>query len=268
MNVWAWRSCIKLSISAKMDLSLGWDFVNIKQQTRQEETLSVDTIFRAHPQLPSRSGRVAAGPAGCNSVPAPLTAETPGTGFEDVHSGTSIIYQGSENPHGQEVLSPKPESRAMCRYRKNQLLVTIQGWFREGGIHSGRFLRLALGKASDSASWGQLSCPDGFAPLPPPREQGMCVPSTPSPGSYAPESIYTGCLLESTFLGGIVCVALSNLPWSQEKIYIWLSVCNRSQSFPLLSRRFPMNINLTPALTASSHLFTKINLKHTLKTNS
>lgn len=67
---------------------------------------------------------------------------------------------------------------------------------------------------------------------------------------------------------GIVCVVLPNLPWSQEKIYILLWVFNRSQSFPLLSGRFHGNINLTPALTASSHLFTKINLKHTWKNNS
>lgn len=82
----------------------------------------------------------------------------------------------------------------------------------------------------------------------------------------SPEGIHTQ--LGNHVPGGIVCVALSSLPWSQEKIYIVLGVFNRSQSFPLLSGRFPGNINLTPALTASSHLFTKINLKHTWKNNS
>lgn len=51
-------------------------------------------------------------------------------------------------------------------------------------------------------------------------------------------------------------------------IHILLWVLHRSQAALLLSKRFQMHINLTAALTASSHLFTKINFKHTLKTNS
>lgn len=99
-------------------------------------------------------------------------------------------------------------------------------------------------------------------------ENRECISPPPLPIDCTPADIYTGWLLETTFLGGIVCRALCSLPWSQEKIYILLSLFNRSQSFPLLSRRFQMNINLTPALTDSSHLFTKINFKHTLKNNS
>ena len=37
-----------------------------------------------------------------------------------------------------------------------------------------------LSKAFNRASWGQLSCPDILTLLPPSREQGMCMPSTPS----------------------------------------------------------------------------------------
>lgn len=51
-------------------------------------------------------------------------------------------------------------------------------------------------------------------------------------------------------------------------IHILLWVLQRFQAALLLSKRFQMHINLTAALTASSHLFTKINFKHTLKTNS
>ena len=71
-----------------------------------------------------------------------------------------------------------PEEPALGTYMR----VTQRG----RGIHSRCSRQLTLNKAFNRASWGQLSCPDGLTLLPPPREQGMCMPSTPSLGPCAP----------------------------------------------------------------------------------
>lgn len=61
---------------------------------------------------------------------------------------------------------------------------------------------------------------------------------------------------------------LRSFPGGEERLtFCWWYSTGPSHFRPL-SKRFQMNINLTPALTACSHLFTKINFKHTLKNNS
>lgn len=83
---------------------------------------------------------------------------------------------------------------------------------------------------------------------------GVLPPPVPMPLVCTPAGMYTGCRLET--------VSLLRL------IHLLLWVLQRSQAVLLLSKRFQRNINLPAALTASSHLFTKINFKHTLETNS
>lgn len=142
------------------------------------------------------------------------------------------------------------------------------------GLDSGRkqLIQGALGskqpfnKASGGEPRSQLSSPDVVALPPPPRENGMCVPSTPS--SRCAQQASALMPLGNHIPRRTCLCGTFQPPWSQEKIYILLSVSNRSQSFPLFSRRFQKNVSLILALTASSHLFTKINFKHTCKNNS
>lgn len=107
-----------------------------------------------------------------------------------------------------------------------------------------------------------------FSVMPPLGEDEMCVPLHPPPYGLHPCG-HLHWMPLGNHIPRMKCLyGTFQLSCSQEKIYILLSLFSRSQSFPLLSRRFQIHIHLTPAVTASSHLFTKINFKHTLKNNS
>ena len=93
MNVWAWSSYIKLSVSAKMDMSLGWDFLNIKWEIGRSSPKSRYNYLWLH-ELVFRSSKVPTGP-----VLAVILC-FPKEGFSR-HIGASIVYQGSENPQSQ-----------------------------------------------------------------------------------------------------------------------------------------------------------------------
>lgn len=82
---------------------------------------------------------------------------------------------------------PQPRIISNVLVPEEPALGTYMGLTQRGrGIHSRCSRQLTLNKAFNRASWGQLSCPDGLTLLPPPREQGMCMPSTPSLGPCAP----------------------------------------------------------------------------------